>query len=125
VGTVHNLTKDWSRVDFTIEISNQANPADAMAIMKQVATDMQRDPAWQGDILEPTSLIGVSSVNSAGTQIMMWIKTRRMRQWDVEREFRRRLKLAFEERGIAIAVPQQTLYVQSEPDISCSGSRLR
>jgi small conductance mechanosensitive channel len=114
VGTVHNLTKDWSRVDFTIEITHQANPTEAMAIMKQVAVEMQRDPDWQDDILEPTSLIGVGNVSAIGTQIEMWIKTKRMRQWDVAREFRRRLKLAFDQHGIAIGMPRQTVHLESE-----------
>ncbi len=116
VNIVHNLTKDWSRVDLAIEVSNQADPTEVMSVMKQVATDMQRDPDWQTDILDPVNLIGVSNVSAIGTQISMRIKTQRMRQWDVEREFRRRLKLAFEQQGIGIGVPQQMLQVQSVPE---------
>lgn len=111
INIVHNLTKDWSRVDLAIEISNQADSSEAMAVMKQVSTGMQQDPEWQQDILDPVNLIGVSNVSAIGTQISMWIKTKRMRQWPVEREFRRRLKLAFEQQGIEIGVPQQLLKV--------------
>ena len=113
IGVVHNLTKDWSRVDFTIEISNQNDPIQAMAIMKEVAIDLQQAPDWSGDILKPTDLIGVNHISATGTQLLMWIKTQRMRQWDVEREFRRRLKLAFDQQGIEIAIPQQTLHLES------------
>ena len=56
---MHNPTKDWARIDLTVEITHQANPTEAMAVMKQVAADMQKDPEWQGDILDPTVLIGV------------------------------------------------------------------
>ena len=113
IGIVHNLTKDWARIDLTVEITLQTNPTEAMAVMKQVAADMQKAPAWQDDILDPTVLIGVSNISAAGTQIMMWIQTKRMRQWDVGREFRRRLKLAFDQQGIEIGMPQQTIRVHS------------
>jgi small conductance mechanosensitive channel len=113
---VHNLTKDWSRVDFTIEVAYGSDTTLAMEIMKEVALEMARDPQWQNDILEPVNLIGVSRVAHAGIEISMWIKTKRMRQWDVEREFRRRLKLAFDEKGIGIGVPQQTLLLKNSSE---------
>ncbi|NJL45304.1 MAG: mechanosensitive ion channel family protein [Leptolyngbyaceae cyanobacterium SM2_3_12] len=109
VGVVHNLTKDWARIDFTITIANQANPVEAMALMQQTIRAMGHDPAWHEDILDPVVLIGVNNVSATGTELLMWIQTRRMRQWDVEREYRRRLKQRFEEEGIAIGVPEQKL----------------
>jgi small conductance mechanosensitive channel len=41
----------------------------------------------------------------------MRITVKRLRQWDVEREFRRRLKLTFDEQGIQIGVPKQILSI--------------
>lgn len=100
VTTVQNFTRDWSRVDFTVQISKDADVMLAMQVMKQVAEAMANDPEWQSYILEPTSLIGVHQISAAGTQILMWIKTRRAEQWDIEWEFRKRLKQAFDEQGI-------------------------
>jgi small conductance mechanosensitive channel len=37
------------------------------------------------------------------------IKTRPIEQWDVGREYRRRLKKAFDEAGIEIPFPHQTI----------------
>ncbi|MBE9169089.1 mechanosensitive ion channel [Pleurocapsales cyanobacterium LEGE 06147] len=116
IAIVHNLTKDWSRVDFTIEVAYITDITLAMETMKEVAQEMARDPQWQNDILEPVNLIGVSRVDRAGIEISMFIKTKRMRQWDVEREFRRRLKLTFDEKGICIGVPQQTLLFDNSPE---------
>jgi small conductance mechanosensitive channel len=42
----------------------------------------------------------VSQIGATGTQVLMWIKTKRAAQWKVEHEFRHRLKLAFDEQGI-------------------------
>jgi small conductance mechanosensitive channel len=109
IATVHNLTKDWSRIDFRIEVAYEADVTHAMHIMKDVAEAMHQDSQWQDDILEPTVLIGVDQLNHIGSQILMWMKTKRLRQWDVEREYRRRLKQAFDEKGIQIGKPQQLL----------------
>ncbi|MGB3534608.1 MAG: mechanosensitive ion channel family protein [Microcoleaceae cyanobacterium] len=109
IAIVHNLTKDWSRIDFRIEVAYDADVTDAMHIMKDVAAAMHQDTQWHHDILEPTALIGVDKLDHMGSQILMWMKTKRLRQWDVEREYRRRLKQAFDDKGIQIGTPQQSL----------------
>ncbi|MCF8265759.1 MAG: mechanosensitive ion channel family protein, partial [Melioribacteraceae bacterium] len=38
------------------------------------------------------------------------IKTKPIRQWTVGREFLKRIKIAFDEKGIEIPFPHQTLY---------------
>jgi small conductance mechanosensitive channel len=39
----------------------------------------------------------------------VWLKTQPLQQWNVAREFRRRLKLIMKEKGIEIGTPQQFL----------------
>jgi small-conductance mechanosensitive channel len=97
---VKNLTKDWSRADLTVQIAKDADVTHAMQVMQQVADEMAHDPDWQPKILEPTNRLGVSQISATGTQILVWIKTTRADQWEVEHEFRHRLKLAFDEQGI-------------------------
>jgi small conductance mechanosensitive channel len=100
ITTVQNLTKDWSRVDLTVQVAKDTDVNQAMQVMQQVADEMAHDPDWQSRILDPTSRIGVSQISATGTQILMWIKTTRADQWKVEYEFRYRLKLAFDQQDI-------------------------
>lgn len=104
----HNLTKDWSRINFAIEVAYDTDLNVAIELMKQTAQEMAGDLQWQDDIIDPVNVIGVSRVAHSGIEIMMRINVKRLRQWDVEREFRRRLKLAFDHKGIAIGVPKQS-----------------
>jgi small-conductance mechanosensitive channel len=67
-------------------------------------------------ILEPPLLLGVDELNHAGATIRIWIKTQPMKQWDVAREYRRRLKIAFEKAHIPVGVPQQMVYISSLPE---------
>ncbi|MGB5710395.1 MAG: hypothetical protein WBM44_05745 [Waterburya sp.] len=39
----------------------------------------------------------------------VWIKTEPLKQWEVAREFRRRVKIAFDRAGIPIPIPQQQI----------------
>lgn len=107
----HNLSKDWSRVNFMIEVAYDTDVNTAIAVMEEVARTMAVAPQWQEDIIEPVTMIAVNLVSHAGIQLIMRITVKRLRQWDVEREFRRRLKLAFDEQGIQIGVPKQILSI--------------
>lgn len=100
VTTVQNFTRDWSRADFTVQVSRETDINYALQVMQQEAQGMAQDPEWQADILDPTSSIGVHQISATGTQISIGIKTKRAKQWEVEREFLKRLKLAFDEQGI-------------------------
>jgi small conductance mechanosensitive channel len=108
ITVAHNLSKDWSRVNFMIEVAYNSDVNTAIALMKEVAQEMAEEAPWQDDIIDPVNVIGVSRVTHAGIEIMMRIRVKRLRQWDIEREFRRRLKLAFDQKGIQIGVPQQS-----------------
>jgi small conductance mechanosensitive channel len=106
IAYVHNLTKDWSRVDFRVRIGLEHDTTEAMQLMRNVSTAMQADPEWRDRILNPVMLIGVDKLDDHGVEILQWIQTVPLSQWDVEREYRRRLKSAFEQVGITIALPQ-------------------
>jgi small-conductance mechanosensitive channel len=112
----HNLSKDWSRVNFMIEVAYDTDVNTAIALMGEVARTMAVAPQWQEDIIEPVTMIAVDQVSHAGIQLIMRITVKRLRQWDVEREFRRRLKLTFDEQGIQIGVPKQILSIPN-PDL--------
>lgn len=106
---VENLTKDWSRVDFTIEIAHDADARKALEIIEQVSEQMRSEEPWNERILEPASILGVDQVTHAGILIQVWIRTQPIQQWAVGREFRLRVKRAFDEAGIALGVPQRAI----------------
>ena len=115
IEVVHNLTKEWSRIDFRIRVSQDADALAAIQVMRQTMEQMQADPDWTEAIIEPTMLAGVEGVDERGTELLMWTKTKPLQQWAVEREYRRRLKLAFDQAGIKIAIPKQMLWFNENP----------
>ncbi|MEM1238472.1 MAG: mechanosensitive ion channel family protein [Cyanobacteria bacterium P01_H01_bin.26] len=112
ISTVENLTKEWSRVDFTIEIAYDADIKQALEIIRVVADALRTEPLWQDKILEPASILGVDHISHTGILLQVWIKTQAMHQWAVGREFRLRIKQAFDEANIQIGLPQQTILLR-------------
>ncbi|MEM1395703.1 MAG: mechanosensitive ion channel family protein, partial [Cyanobacteria bacterium P01_H01_bin.150] len=58
-------------------------------------------------------VLGVENFGDRGLVIRVWIKTQPLKQWDVAREYRRRLKVAFDKAGISIPVLQQSVWLNS------------
>jgi small conductance mechanosensitive channel len=110
ISTVENLTKDWSRVDLVIEIAYDADTQKAIEIVEQVAEQMRSEPQWQDTILEPATILGVDRVAHTGVTIQVWLKTQPIKQWTVGREFRLRIKQAFDRAGISPGIPRQEIW---------------
>ncbi|MBD2459731.1 mechanosensitive ion channel family protein [Oscillatoria sp. FACHB-1407] len=114
---VQNLSKEWSRVALRVDVAYTADIDKALAVVDQVAQDMSNAPYWRELILEKPLVLGIDKLDYMGTTISLWIKTQPLKQWEVAREYRRRLKLAFDRAGIAIGVPQQSLWFGNSLDI--------
>ena len=106
VDLVQNRSKDWSRVNFMVEVGYDTDVVQAMQLIRQVAEQMAEDPEWKAQILDPIDTLGVTKIANTGVQCLIRIKTEPGQQWAVEREFCRRLKLAFDQQGISIGIPQ-------------------
>ncbi|MBW4553542.1 MAG: mechanosensitive ion channel family protein [Aphanocapsa sp. GSE-SYN-MK-11-07L] len=99
---VENLTRHWSRVDLGIEVPYLADVQVALGILKDVGNQLYTEPAWRDRILESPEVLGVDDLALTGTLLRVWIKTAPLQQWKVAREFRYRVRLAFQEHGMII-----------------------
>jgi moderate conductance mechanosensitive channel len=106
ITAVENLTRSWSRVDFSIEVAYEADLKKALAVLKQVAEQLYEDPEWKPKIPEPPEVLGVDNLSHTGMLLRVWIKTVPLEQWRVGREFRYRVRLAFEDQDVPIGKPQ-------------------
>lgn len=109
ISVVQNLTKDWSRAEFIVEIDQSSNVDKALNLIRVVSEQMREDPLWQEKILEPAAILGVDDIASKGIRLQVWIKTQAGQHWPVGREFRLRMKNAFELAGIALGAPHQRI----------------
>jgi small conductance mechanosensitive channel len=107
---VANLSSQWARADLNIPIAYQTDVDGALELITQVAVDMSEDGDWRQKIIGPPDILGVDNFGDRGLIIKVWIKTQPLQQWAVAREFRRRLKVAFDRAGIPIPHPQQEIW---------------
>jgi small conductance mechanosensitive channel len=102
---VANLSNSWSRADLTIPVHYHADFDEALNLINTVAQEMCDDPQWRKKILDRPQVLGVDNFGDQSMIIRVWIKTKPLKQWEVAREFRRRLKVAFDDAGLPIALP--------------------
>ena len=115
ISTVHNLTKDWSRIVFTVEISPKVDVDKALEIVRETACGMQNDEEWKDAVIDPVNVLGVNNISHNGIEILLWFKTEPGTQFALGREFRRRLKYAFDRENIDIGIPQHSLQLENSP----------
>lgn len=120
-GTVHvfpngaierlsNLTKDFSYYVIDMGVAYKEDTDHVVSVLEEVATELREDPQYRPHILAPLEVLGVDSFGDSQVVIKIRIKTVPLQQWFVGREFRRRIKKAFDLRGIEIPFPHRSLY---------------
>jgi small conductance mechanosensitive channel len=110
IDIVTNMTKDFSRYVFEIGVAYREDVDEVMNIIREVDEDLRADPVYGPDILEPIDVMGLDQFADSALIIKARTKTKPIKQWRVAREFNRRLKKVFDERGIEIPFPHLTLY---------------
>jgi small conductance mechanosensitive channel len=113
INTLANQTKDFSYCLIDLKISSHDNPDRIAGILEGVGTEMQNDPRYTPYILKPVEVMGVVDVFTDQTITMrLRIKTVPLKQWEIGREFRKRLKRAFDQRGVVGPVPEHIVTVR-------------
>jgi small conductance mechanosensitive channel len=112
ITTLANHTMYWSAYVFTIGVSYSEDVDRTMAVMRRVYEDLKADPAYAPRLLDPIEVFGIDDFGPSQIVIKARLKTVPGEQWGVGREYRRRLKYAFDREGIVIPYPQQTIHLE-------------
>jgi moderate conductance mechanosensitive channel len=111
VSTVRNLTRDYSYFVCDVGVQFREDPDRVIAVLRDVADGMRKDPSWSDSIVERLDVIGVDKFTDTAMVIRSRLKTIPLRQWSVGHEFNRRMKKAFDEQGIEMPAANQTPYL--------------
>ncbi|MBD3315701.1 MAG: mechanosensitive ion channel [Chitinivibrionales bacterium] len=110
INSLSNMTKDWSAMVFDIGVAYKEETDRVTEVMVRVAKELREDSNFSDKIKEPLEIFGVDSFGDSAVVIKARFKTRPIQQWAVGREYRRRLKKAFDLEGIEIPFPHRTVY---------------
>jgi small-conductance mechanosensitive channel len=114
IQTLANRSKDFSYYVIDLGISYRENPDRVSAVLREIGAEMQADPAYAPWILEPVEVLGVDAFGDWSMVLKMRIKTVPLKQWDVGREFRKRLRRRFDQEGIQIPFPERVVTVRDD-----------
>lgn len=111
INTLSNLTKEWSAHIFDIGVAYKEDTDRVISVMEDVGRAMKEDAHFGAIMLEEPDIFGVDKFGDSSVVIKGRIRTKPIRQWEVGREYLRRIKYAFDEHGIEIPFPHRTVYM--------------
>ncbi len=106
IKTLANRTKDFSFYVIDLGVEYDADTDRVVAMLKDVGADLQADEAFAPFILAPVEVLGVDAFSDSSVTLRLRIKTIPLKQWEVGRELRRRIKRAMDREGIKIPFPR-------------------
>lgn len=110
IESLSNLTKDFSRYVIDVGVAYKEDVDRVMAVLKDIGDELAGDPSYQPFIKEPLQILGVDDFADSAVVIKIFITTLPLRQWEVGRELRRRIKKRFDAEGIEIPFPHMSVY---------------
>ncbi len=110
ITTVSNLSRGHAQAVCDIGVAYREDLDQVFAVMHATADALRADKAFAPRILERLELAGVERWDDSAVVVRCRFKVAPLAQWDVRREFLRRLKRAFDEHGIEIPYPHLTIY---------------
>ncbi|MFW6415614.1 MAG: mechanosensitive ion channel domain-containing protein [Thermodesulfobacteriota bacterium] len=110
VETVKNQTREFGYAVVEPGVAYREDINEVIEVIKQVAAEMQQDPNINQDILSDLQVLGLIEWGDSAIIVRARFKTTPFKRWFLEREFRKRLKIRFDELGIEIPFPHSTVY---------------
>jgi len=110
INTLSNMTNEWSAYVFDLGVAYKENTDRVVEVIRKVGKELREDQHYGRLILEEPEIFGVDQFGDSAVVIKGRLKTKPIRQWEVGREFLRRIKHAFDENDIEIPFPHRSLY---------------
>ncbi len=110
VTMVSNLTKSWSRAVLDIGVAYKEDVDRVIAVLRELCEQLYGDTEWAPLLLEEPVVPGVQEFGDSAVVVRVMAKTLPLKQWDIARELRRRVKNRFDAEGIEIPFPHMTFY---------------
>ena len=112
ITVVSNLTRSWSRAVVEVGVGYGTDIDRAIAVFRDELARMQADTPWNLRFAGDSEVQGVEQLGEHGVVIRTLLRTVPGAQWDVAREFRRRIKNRLDKEDIEIPFPQRTVHVR-------------
>jgi small-conductance mechanosensitive channel len=108
VSTVTNSNRGLGNAAVSVTIAYDEDTDAVAEILKGIALDMRKDDTFKAGMLSDFQFWGVDRVDGTTATLVGQVVCTDGGRWGVQREFNRRIKLAFQEKGIRL-MPSATM----------------
>ena len=109
IRTLGNKSKDFSYYVIDIAAGYDEDTDRMIEVVREVGREFVQDPEHAASVLEPLEILGVDAFKPTEVTLRFRIKTQPLKQWEIGRELRRRIKKAFDANGIVVPGPSMTV----------------
>lgn len=97
-----NYSLGYSRVNLNVPVAYEADLDKAIGILNKIGKEIVEDKKFSELITKPPEVLGVDNFGELAIEIKFLGETKPIKQWEVMRELRKRIKIAFDKEGIKI-----------------------
>jgi small-conductance mechanosensitive channel len=115
IESVGNESQGWSRAVIDYPVPYEEDLTRIRVLMEQAAGSLFHERGWRKLMLEEPEVWGAQELSSKEVTMRIVAKTAPMRQWEVARELRARVKAALDTAGVAPAGPD-TIVITAPPN---------
>jgi small conductance mechanosensitive channel len=105
IGVITNSSLGFAYAVLDVGIAYGSDIEVSMQVMRDVDESMREDASFAGKILKPLEIAGVDQWADSSVMIKARIQVKPLEQWHVRREYLKRLKIAFDAKGVEIPFP--------------------
>jgi moderate conductance mechanosensitive channel len=114
IATVTNHSREFAFALMDIGVAYHQSIDQTFEVMHEVANMLRQDSEYGPKILEPLEIMGVNDWADSSVMLRCRFKVVAMEQGPVRREYLRRLKNAFDAKGIEIPFPCRTIFLRQD-----------
>jgi small conductance mechanosensitive channel len=125
ISAVTNRTRDFAQAVIRIGIAYREDVEEAFEVMREVGRELRADATLGQNLAADIEIIGVDEWGDSSVNLVARLKIDPpIQQWTMRREYLKRLKKAFDARGIEIPFPHLTVYAGELKDGSAPPFRV-
>jgi small conductance mechanosensitive channel len=116
ISTVTNMSRQFAQAVMDVGVAYREDVDEVIEVMREVGHGMRQDAAFAPKLMDDLEIAGVERLDDSAVVLRCRFKVAPLEQWNVRREYLRRIKAAFDRRGIEIPYPHLTLYAGAGKD---------
>lgn len=109
ISIVTNMSLEYAYAVMDVGVAYGEDIDRVMEVMRRVGQALRQDSAFAARIVDEIEIAGVETLADSAVVIRCRIRVTPLEQWNVKREFLRRVKQAFDQEDIEIPFPHRML----------------